>query len=83
MEEYEIVRQRGDYYTVSKGQKQYCDNDGNPVRYECQRDAQSKCWELNQETNKAIEERIDEMFDKFTNTISNIDNIDGTSICKN
>ena len=48
---YEVVRQHtedGNYFTIFQNQSQYCDDDGNPIRYETYEDAISQCNKLNE-----------------------------------
>ena len=52
---YEVVRQHNedsDYFTIFNGQEQYCDEDGNPIRYDNFEDAKSECDILNNERSK-------------------------------
>lgn len=53
---YEVVRQHNedsDYFTIfNTNQEQYCDEDGNPIRYDNFEDAKSECDILNNERNK-------------------------------
>ena len=50
---YQIVRQHNgdkDYYTIfDLDDKQYCDDDGNPIRYDSYDDAKFECDMLNDE----------------------------------
>lgn len=52
MEKYEVVRQDCGYFTIFKGQEQYCDDDGNPMCYGCYWEAKEVCDELNNQENK-------------------------------
>lgn len=52
MEKYEVVRQDCGYFTIFKGQEQYCDDDGNPMCYGCYWEAQEVCDELNNQIEK-------------------------------
>lgn len=48
---YGVVRQHtedGNYFTIFQNQSQYCDDDGNPIRYETYEDAMDQCNKLNE-----------------------------------
>lgn len=48
---YEVVRQKDedrDYFTIFIGQEQYCDEDGNPIRYDNYEEAKAECDKLNE-----------------------------------
>lgn len=49
MEKWEVVRQDSGWFTIFKGQEQYCDDYGDPMRYECYWKAKGVCDELNDE----------------------------------
>lgn len=56
MEKYEVVRQDCGHFTIFKGQEQYCDDDGNPMRYGCYWEAKEVCDELNNQIEKENKE---------------------------
>jgi hypothetical protein len=50
-EVYQIVRQKDedrDYFTIFNSNEQYCDEDGNPIRYANYNDAKFECDMLNE-----------------------------------
>lgn len=52
MQKWEVVRQDSDWFTIFKGQEQYCDIFGNPMCYGCYWEAKEVCDELNNQENK-------------------------------
>ena len=52
MEKWEVVRQDSGWFTIFKGQEQYCDVVGDPMRYGCYWKAKEACDELNKQENK-------------------------------
>lgn len=46
-EKWEVVKQDNGYFTLFLNQEQYCDEDGNPIRYKTYQEANTICEQLN------------------------------------
>ena len=46
-EKWEVVKQDAGYFTLFLGQEQYCNEDGNPIRFNTYQEANTICEELN------------------------------------
>ena len=48
-EKWEVVKQDDGYFTLFLNQEQYCDEDGNPIRYKTYQEANTVCEQLNED----------------------------------